>query len=66
VRCFCFCGIYKQGRHGHAIARGPRVWELDVGLSTCPKKIQYVSKLCMWYQTWTDPLSALKQQKVAM
>lgn len=38
VQCFCFHGIYKQGRHGHAATSGPAVWQLDVGLSTCPKK----------------------------
>lgn len=26
--CICFCGIYKQGSHGRAIARGPYAWEL--------------------------------------
>lgn len=37
LRCFCFCGICKQCSNGHAIAGCSHVWELDVGLSTCPK-----------------------------
>jgi hypothetical protein len=50
---------HTNGSHRHAATSGPPVWELNVGLSTCPTKRQYVPKLCTWYQTWTDPSTAL-------
>jgi hypothetical protein len=66
VRCFSFRGIYKQGSHRHAATGGIPVWELDVGLSACPKKGRMFQNSARGIKTWTDPSSVLKQQKMAM